>query len=95
MRVVALINLLLLQLVAGMAFAQHEPAQKACAADATTGWAATSKAGEALELGNELVARGETNAALTAYAESEERANASGETQLSLFAGANSAHNCD
>ncbi|MBW2383279.1 MAG: CHAT domain-containing protein [Deltaproteobacteria bacterium] len=91
MRVVALTHLLLLQLVAGMAFAQHEPAPKACAANATTGWPAPSKAGEALELGNELVARGETDAALTAYAESEERANASGETQLSLFAGANSA----
>ena len=50
-----------------------------------------SEAGEALELGNELALRGETEAALDAYAASEERARETGEAEVALFAGANAA----
>lgn len=90
-RVAALTSLLLLQLVAGMASAQPAPPPDACAADAARQQAAPSEASQALGRGNELFMRGETDAALGAYAASEERANETGEAEIALFAGANAA----
>jgi CHAT domain-containing protein len=90
-RVAALTSLLLLQLVAGMASAEPEPAPNACAVSTAEREAPPSEAGRALERGNELASRGETEAALEAYAASEERASETGETQIALFAGANAA----
>jgi len=90
-RVAALTNLLLLQLVAGMASAQLVPAPDACAVDAAEHQAAPSEASKTLERGNELALRGETDAALSVYAASEEIASQAGEAQIALFAGANAA----